>query len=950
MPAVIASTYAIIGEIGSGGGGTVYLAEHLRLGKKVVLKVDKRKITTSPELLRREVDVLKELRHRYIPQVYDFFVENDTVFTVMDYVDGESLDRVLKREGRVPQAQVLHWAVQLLEALSYLHSPTHGDPPRGYVHSDIKPANIMLRPDGDICLIDFNISLAIGEENVVGGSAGYASPEHYGLDYSFSSTSSGTETAADTETEYLGDRTLTLIKTPSTQKSSSSRKRIVVPDARSDIYSIGATLYHLLGGKKPAGRAVDVEPLSGEGISPRVAAIVKKAMEPNPDQRYQSADEMLRAIYDLWDKDSRKLGHKRAGRILAAAAALIFVAGGAVTFAGSYQNRQLKTAELLAEKSRTELQSGSRAGAIDYALQALPVDSGPFGIPYTAEAQSALTEALGVYDLSDSFKTCSRIELPSAPFGISVSPNEKYLIVRYAYKLGIYDLATSECINTFDTVDSASCGIDFLDDVTAVCALKDGVAAVNIETGEILWQNEPATYVAVSENKEMIAALYRLDETVYFYDKSGKLMSKRSLEGKSINAPENDRFADAGNRIFALNREGGWLAISLSDGSLLLLQPFDKYNDILVYEGSDYTDFTGGFCGKNFAYTASGKSGAVFGLLDLASDKFVGRMQLSGSVGVTVYGGGVYVRQKDTVIRFDTDGFTQTEIAYTENTDITGMSMSRKYVAAATSDGAYSVFVRGGALLQKTFPERPVDFIAATDAYLAVADRNTPEVEILKLKEYGDRVAISYDPAYVHSEARLRSDGSGAMLFSVKGFKIFNSDGSTKEVSLGGTGSIYDQQYRHDGGGDFLEVTYYDGKVVRYSAADGSVLGETAIEPPDEGLGETFVTDDLRVESPLHGPAEVYRISDGKRIAELPEGGYLTYFQQAGKYYVAQYLTTDGGQYGLLLNSELKTLARLPELCDIVGETLVFDSPAGNLKTSKIYELDELRETALSRN
>ena len=137
MPAVIASTYAIIGEIGSGGGGTVYLAEHLRLGKKVVLKADKRKITTSPELLRREVDVLKELRHRYIPQVYDFFVENDTVFTVMDYVDGESLDRVLKREGRVPQAQVLHWTVQLLEALSYLHSPTHGDPPRGYVHSDI---------------------------------------------------------------------------------------------------------------------------------------------------------------------------------------------------------------------------------------------------------------------------------------------------------------------------------------------------------------------------------------------------------------------------------------------------------------------------------------------------------------------------------------------------------------------------------------------------------------------------------------------------------------------------------------------------------------------------------------------------------------------------------------------------------------------------------------------
>ena len=71
--------------------------------------------------------------------------------------------------------------IQLLKALSYLHSPIHGDPPRGFVHSDIKPANLMRTRDGDICLIDFNIALALGEENIIGCSAGYASPEHYGL-------------------------------------------------------------------------------------------------------------------------------------------------------------------------------------------------------------------------------------------------------------------------------------------------------------------------------------------------------------------------------------------------------------------------------------------------------------------------------------------------------------------------------------------------------------------------------------------------------------------------------------------------------------------------------------------------------------------------------------------------------------------------------------------------
>ena len=95
MPQVIASTYELMEKIGSGGGGTVYLAQHLRLKKKVVLKADKRKLTVSQELLRREVDILKELSHPYIPKVYDFFVDGEDVYTVMDYIEGESLNKAL---------------------------------------------------------------------------------------------------------------------------------------------------------------------------------------------------------------------------------------------------------------------------------------------------------------------------------------------------------------------------------------------------------------------------------------------------------------------------------------------------------------------------------------------------------------------------------------------------------------------------------------------------------------------------------------------------------------------------------------------------------------------------------------------------------------------------------------------------------------------------------------
>ena len=108
----------------------MYLANHLRLHKQVVVKAYKGQLSGQPEMLRREVDVLKDLNHPRIPRVYDFFVENNTVYTVMDYIQGESLDRALDRGERFSQAQVVEWAIQLLDALAYLHSPTHGDPPR----------------------------------------------------------------------------------------------------------------------------------------------------------------------------------------------------------------------------------------------------------------------------------------------------------------------------------------------------------------------------------------------------------------------------------------------------------------------------------------------------------------------------------------------------------------------------------------------------------------------------------------------------------------------------------------------------------------------------------------------------------------------------------------------------------------------------------------------------
>lgn len=941
MSQIIASTYELIGQIGAGGGGNVYLANHLRLGKRVVLKADKRKVTTRPELLRREVDVLKELRHQYIPQVYDFFVEDDTVFTVMDFIDGESLDRFLKRGESFSQPQVIKWARQILEALSYLHSPTHGDMQRGYVHSDIKPANIMLRPSGDICLIDFNISLAIGEENIVGGSPGYASPEHYGLDYSFSSRTA----TIDDGTDILDDRTWTLVRNESSLSSKSSSKKIVVPDARSDIYSLGATLYHLLTGKKPARNATEVEPLSDKEFSPLIVKIINKAMNPNPDLRYQTANEMLEAFKRLWRDDPRVKRQRRRAIVASTLFGAMLMVGGLMTFVGLRQMERIQTAQVLANDSASALSRGDVDSALDYALRALVDDPGVFDIPYSAEVQFALTNALGVYDLSDSFKPYATINLPKEPFRILKSSDETKLIAGYAYEIAIYDIESGKLLKTLPTLESALCEIEFLSDSVILYAGADGLTAYDIPADKILWQADPATAIAISGDKSIAATIYRTDEMINFYDTStGALISFRELDDKHLNIPENDKFTDTQRDVFELNDDGSMCAVSLNGGYLGLLDIYNKFNDLIIYEASDYSIFDGNFIVDSFAYSAAGNSGSLFGVVNYKTDKYVGDINGNAIFSVTLHDDEIYISQNDTIVKVDADTFAQTEIAYTENKNITAFDISDKYIVSATNDG-FSIFYRGAGLLQTESRDVKPDFVLITDTYAALADRNSSVIEMLKISDYGDSNLLEYDPRIEHSEARITADGSSVLLFSINSLTILNADGTEKlSVNIPDSGKIYDQQYRRES--DCLEVTYYNGKVVSYSASTGEIISETEITPPDDSLNEEFETDYLIIKSPLHGTPTVYSKETGKQIAELKSEDYLTYITEVGEYIIAQYISTDGKTYGVLMNQNCETIAEMPYLCDVLDDTLIYDFPNGSIKTSPIYSLAELKEMA----
>lgn len=149
---IFSDTYEVIDYLQSGSGGMVYKAYHKRLKKEVVLKRIKKK-SANMKINRQEVDILKNLNHMYLPQVLDFLSVDGEIFTVISFVPGKSFKELLDEGAHFKKKQLICWGMQLCSALHYLHNQ---NPP--IIHGDIKPANMMLTPQGNICLIDFNIS------------------------------------------------------------------------------------------------------------------------------------------------------------------------------------------------------------------------------------------------------------------------------------------------------------------------------------------------------------------------------------------------------------------------------------------------------------------------------------------------------------------------------------------------------------------------------------------------------------------------------------------------------------------------------------------------------------------------------------------------------------------------------------------------------------------------
>ena len=265
---VIAGNYQILREIGRGGTGTVFLGYHLHLRKYVVLKETRLSIGDE-RVIRRETDILKNLHHTYLPQVYDFLIDGSNVITVLDYVEGNDLSRYPCGPENLSEEVLLKWLEQMAEVLSYLHS---NQVP--VIHSDIKPGNVIIKPNGDICLIDFNISLLINDKVRVNGySEQYASPEQFYLAQSMmNGVNPGYELRPDT-----------------------------------DIYSTGALFYYLMTGVAPncAAPVRSLSQMENVGYSPAFINIIDKCMQWNRDLRYRDGTELLKAVRNYYKQSTR---------------------------------------------------------------------------------------------------------------------------------------------------------------------------------------------------------------------------------------------------------------------------------------------------------------------------------------------------------------------------------------------------------------------------------------------------------------------------------------------------------------------------------------------------------------------------------------------------------------------------------------------------------------------
>ena len=286
---IIDDKYEILTLIGQGGMSKVYLARDRRLNKQWAVKeIQKKARDKNNEVVVQsaiaEANMIKQLDQPSIVRIVDIIDNPDVIYIIEDYIEGETLNTILEENGAQPQELVIEWAMQICEALEYLHTRKPA-----IIYRDMKPSNVMLKPDGNIKIIDFGIAREYKEQSLADtvslGTKGYTSPEQFG---------------GQGQT-----------------------------DARTDLYCFGVTLHHLVTGHSPCDPPYEIYPIRhwNPQLDPGLEAVIEKCTQLNPNDRYQSCAELLYALQHYKENGAAyraKQKKKLATFLVTAAACILF--------------------------------------------------------------------------------------------------------------------------------------------------------------------------------------------------------------------------------------------------------------------------------------------------------------------------------------------------------------------------------------------------------------------------------------------------------------------------------------------------------------------------------------------------------------------------------------------------------------------------------------------------
>jgi serine/threonine protein kinase len=263
--------YEIKSLLGAGGMGNVYMAEHIQLGRKVAIKMLHPRLASNESLRERfknEASAMAHLQHPNIVALYDYMESEDGLFLIMEYIEGQELDDYIKNvSGPIPEVEVMRLMSQILSAFQYAHG-------KGVVHRDIKPSNILLTKEGHVKVLDFGIAKLLGADK--------------------SLTKTGTQMGT------------VFYMSPEQVKGQKV-------DHRSDIYSLGVTLFQMLTGQAPYSKDTTEFEVYNQivsfplpkassiypGVSKRLDSIIDNATEKNIDERFQSCELFLQALKNI---------------------------------------------------------------------------------------------------------------------------------------------------------------------------------------------------------------------------------------------------------------------------------------------------------------------------------------------------------------------------------------------------------------------------------------------------------------------------------------------------------------------------------------------------------------------------------------------------------------------------------------------------------------------------